>query len=211
MLGSQTQKVLQHTTIPGAGVGGGEQLPRAGLRRAARDHPRRAPLARRGDPRPRVSVREARDGGTPPSIPLLRAMLHYINAFPGEAAPPEGGRVPLPQAARAHGASSTTRSTSSSASTSTATRSSPSSSERSTATRPIRAAGSPRFAAAVERFASAQMAAHDARDEGDHAGGAEAPDRRGLGRDRRTRSPRTATRASRSTPTRSSGSCSRGS
>jgi hypothetical protein len=61
MLGSQTQKVLQHTTIPVLVSAIESNMPHGELS-AARDHRRRAPLARGCRPRPRVPVREARDG-----------------------------------------------------------------------------------------------------------------------------------------------------
>jgi hemerythrin-like domain-containing protein len=81
MLGSETQKVLQHTTIPVLVAAVESNLPRSELR---------APLAIIGDEHRSLAavihgleylVREARDQGTPPSFPLLHAMLHYIKAF----------------------------------------------------------------------------------------------------------------------------------
>jgi nucleotide-binding universal stress UspA family protein/hemerythrin-like domain-containing protein len=82
MLGSQTQKVLQHTTIPvlvssiESNAAGGEMS---------------APLAIIGDEHRSLAavvhgleflVAEAREHGKAPSFPLLLAMLHYIKAFP---------------------------------------------------------------------------------------------------------------------------------
>ena len=81
MLGSETQKVLQHTTIPVLVAAVESNLPRSELR---------APLAIIGDEHRSLAavihgleylVRQARDQGTPPSFPLLHAMLHYIKAF----------------------------------------------------------------------------------------------------------------------------------
>jgi len=82
MLGSETQKVLQHTTIPVLVASVESNLPRSELR---------APLAIIGDEHRSLAavihgleylVRQARDQGTPPSFPLLHAMVHYIKAFP---------------------------------------------------------------------------------------------------------------------------------
>lgn len=81
MLGSETQKVLQHTTIPVLVAAVESNLPRSELR---------APLAIIGDEHRSLAavihgleylVRQARDQSTPPSFPLLHAMLHYIKAF----------------------------------------------------------------------------------------------------------------------------------
>jgi nucleotide-binding universal stress UspA family protein/hemerythrin-like domain-containing protein len=81
MLGSETQKVLQHTTIPVLVAAVESNLPRSELR---------APLAIIGDEHRSLAavvhgleyvVRQARDQGTPPSFPLLHAMLYYIKAF----------------------------------------------------------------------------------------------------------------------------------
>ena len=81
MLGSETQKVLQHTTIPVLVAAVESNLPRSELR---------APLAIIGDEHRSLAavihgleflVRQARDQGTAPSFPLLHAMLHYIRAF----------------------------------------------------------------------------------------------------------------------------------
>ena len=59
---------------------------------------RRAPLARGGDPRSRIrGSRSARSQGTPPSFPLLRAMLHYVARVSGGAASPEGRRISVPR------------------------------------------------------------------------------------------------------------------
>ena len=82
MLGSETQKVLQHTTIPVLVSAVESNLPRAGFL---------APLAIIADEHRSLAavihgfeflVREARDHGSTPSFPLLMAMLHYIKAFP---------------------------------------------------------------------------------------------------------------------------------
>ncbi len=82
MLGSQTQKVLQHTTIAVLVSAVESNIP---------DQESIAPLAIIGDEHRSLAavihgleflVREARDRGTPPSFPLLFAMLHYIKAFP---------------------------------------------------------------------------------------------------------------------------------
>jgi nucleotide-binding universal stress UspA family protein/hemerythrin-like domain-containing protein len=82
MLGSQTQKVLQQTTIPvlvsavESNVPANEQM---------------AALAIIGDEHRSLGavihglefvVREARQSGNPPSFPLLHAMLYYIREFP---------------------------------------------------------------------------------------------------------------------------------
>jgi nucleotide-binding universal stress UspA family protein/hemerythrin-like domain-containing protein len=82
MLGSETQKVLQHTTIPVLVSAVESNLPPA-------EH--LAPLAIIRDEHRSMAavvhgleflVRQARDQGTPPSFALLRAMLHYIEEFP---------------------------------------------------------------------------------------------------------------------------------
>jgi nucleotide-binding universal stress UspA family protein/hemerythrin-like domain-containing protein len=82
MLGSQTQRVLQHATIPvlvsavESNLAAGEMI---------------APLAIIGDEHRSLAavihglefiVREVREQGRPPSFPLLRAIFHYIEAFP---------------------------------------------------------------------------------------------------------------------------------
>jgi nucleotide-binding universal stress UspA family protein/hemerythrin-like domain-containing protein len=82
MLGSQTQKVLQHTTIPVLVSAVESNLPTSASA---------APLAVIRDEHRSLGavvhgleflVREARARNTPPSFPLLRAMLHYIREFP---------------------------------------------------------------------------------------------------------------------------------
>ena len=82
MLGSQTQKVLQQTTIPVLVSAVESNLP---------DSETLAPLTTiRDEHRSLAAVihglefvtRQARDQGAPPPFPLLRAMLHYIEAFP---------------------------------------------------------------------------------------------------------------------------------
>ncbi len=82
VLGSQTQKVLQHSSIAvlvsavESNLGEGEL---------------NAPLAIIGDEHRSLAavihglefvVREARETGSTPSFPLLHAMVHYIHAFP---------------------------------------------------------------------------------------------------------------------------------
>jgi len=82
MLGSETQKLLQHTTIPVLVSAVESNLPAAEIR---------APLAVIRDEHRSLAavihgleylVRQARRDGTGPSFPLLRAMLRYIKAFP---------------------------------------------------------------------------------------------------------------------------------
>jgi len=82
MLGSETQKLLQHTTIPVLVSAVESNLPQAEIS---------APLAVIRDEHRSLAavihgleylVRQARDGGAVPSFPLLRAMLHYIKVFP---------------------------------------------------------------------------------------------------------------------------------
>lgn len=82
VLGSQAQKVLQHATIPVLVSAVESNLPDAAMR---------VPLAILGDEHRSLAavihaleflVRQARDMGRPPSFPLLRAMVHYIRAFP---------------------------------------------------------------------------------------------------------------------------------
>ena len=82
MLGSQTQKLLQLATIPVLVSAVESNLP---------DSEMLAPLTTiRDEHRSLAAVihglefvaRQARDQGAPPSFPLLRAMLHYIEAFP---------------------------------------------------------------------------------------------------------------------------------
>jgi len=82
MLGSETQKVLQHTTIPVLVSAVESNLPKSGLH---------APLAIIGDEHRSLAavihgmeylVRQAREQRMAPSFQLLHAMLHYIKAFP---------------------------------------------------------------------------------------------------------------------------------
>jgi nucleotide-binding universal stress UspA family protein/hemerythrin-like domain-containing protein len=82
MLGSQTQKVLQHTTIPVLVSAVESNIPERELI---------APLAIIGDEHRSLAAvvhglqfvaREARENSTPPSFPLLNAMMYYIKAFP---------------------------------------------------------------------------------------------------------------------------------
>jgi len=82
MLGSQTQKVLQHTTLPVLVSAVESNVPPTEMI---------APLAIIGDEHRSLAavihgldylVREARERQQPPSFPLLHAMLHYIRAFP---------------------------------------------------------------------------------------------------------------------------------
>src|SRR6478735_3836870 len=84
MLGSQTQKVLQQTTIPVLVAAVESNLPCAEML---------APLTTIRDEHRSIAAvihglefvaRQARDQGAPPSFPLLRAMLHYLVAFPEE-------------------------------------------------------------------------------------------------------------------------------
>ena len=84
MLGSQTQKVLQLTTIPVLVAAVESNLPCAEML---------APLTTIRDEHRSIAAvihglefvaRQARDQGAPPSFPLLRAMLHYLVAFPEE-------------------------------------------------------------------------------------------------------------------------------
>src|SRR6476646_8186493 len=82
MLGSQTQKVLQLTTIPVLVSAVESNLPDAQMLApltAIRDEHRSLAAVIHGL---EFVARQARDQGTPPSFPLLRAMLHYIEAFP---------------------------------------------------------------------------------------------------------------------------------
>lgn len=82
MLGSQTQKVLQLTTIPVLVSAVESNLPASEML---------APLATIRDEHRSVAavihglefaVRQARDQEAPPSFPLVRAMLRYIQDFP---------------------------------------------------------------------------------------------------------------------------------
>lgn len=81
MLGSQTQKVLQNATIPVLVCAVESNLTSAA----------RAPLAIIRDEHRSIAavihgleflVRRAREGGAPPPTGLLRAMVHYVKAFP---------------------------------------------------------------------------------------------------------------------------------
>jgi nucleotide-binding universal stress UspA family protein/hemerythrin-like domain-containing protein len=82
MLGSETQKVLQHATIP---------VLVATVESNVRSIASVAPLAVIRDEHRSLAavihglehlVRRARETGSAPSFPLLRAMLHYIEMFP---------------------------------------------------------------------------------------------------------------------------------
>jgi len=84
MLGSQTQKILQLTTIPVLVAAVESNMPCAEML---------APLTTIRDEHRSIAAvihglefvaRQARDQGAPPSFPLLRAMLHYLVAFPEE-------------------------------------------------------------------------------------------------------------------------------
>ncbi len=82
MLGSQTQRVLQHTTIPVLVSAVESNIAAAAYALPAsiiRDEHRSLAAVIHGL---QHLVREARDGVVAPRIPLLRAMLYYINAFP---------------------------------------------------------------------------------------------------------------------------------
>ena len=118
-------------------------------------------------------------------------MLHYVEAFSGEAASSEGRRVPVPQAARSARSNSTLRSTSSSASTSRGTRSSTElAAEHRPPTRRIRRGGlRPHSRRPSSASPSVADAAHAPRDQSDPSCGATAPDGRRLGGDRRALSP----------------------
>jgi nucleotide-binding universal stress UspA family protein/hemerythrin-like domain-containing protein len=82
VLGSETHKVLQHATLPVLVSAVESNLPTA---------EQQAPLAILRDEHRSMAavihgleflVRQARDGKSPPSFPLLHAMLYYIKAFP---------------------------------------------------------------------------------------------------------------------------------
>jgi nucleotide-binding universal stress UspA family protein/hemerythrin-like domain-containing protein len=82
MVGSQTQKVLQHASIPVL-----VSAVESNIASAACD----APLAIIRDEHRSLAavihglefiVREARNSGEPPSFPLLRAIVRYVRAFP---------------------------------------------------------------------------------------------------------------------------------
>jgi nucleotide-binding universal stress UspA family protein/hemerythrin-like domain-containing protein len=82
MLGSQTQKVLQQATLPVLVSAVESNLPAsesAAPLAIIRDEHRSLAAVVHGL---EFLVREARANGVPPSFPLLRAMLHYIKAFP---------------------------------------------------------------------------------------------------------------------------------
>jgi nucleotide-binding universal stress UspA family protein/hemerythrin-like domain-containing protein len=82
MLGSQTEKVLQHTTIPVLVSAVESNLPASELLTPLtiiRDEHRSMAAVLHGL---EFLVRQARECGTPPSFSLLRAMLHYIREFP---------------------------------------------------------------------------------------------------------------------------------
>ena len=79
MLGSQTQKVLQHDDHSGAGLRGREQpaAPSAASRRSPSSATSTA-RSRRSSTASNSWSAQARDSGKPPSFPLLRAMVHYV-------------------------------------------------------------------------------------------------------------------------------------
>ena len=82
MLGSETQKVLQHTTIPVlvSAVESNVATSASGAPLAIiRDEHRSMAAVIHGL---EFLVRDARARAVPPSFPLLRAMLHYVKAFP---------------------------------------------------------------------------------------------------------------------------------
>ena len=82
MLGSQTEKVLQHATIPVLVTAVESNLPDAGALvplGVIRDEHRSMAAVLHGF---EYLVREARETGVPPSFSLLRAMLHWVKAYP---------------------------------------------------------------------------------------------------------------------------------
>jgi nucleotide-binding universal stress UspA family protein/hemerythrin-like domain-containing protein len=82
MLGSQTQRVLQHTTIPVlvSAVESNVVAPAyVAPATIIRDEHRSLAAVIHGL---EYLVRDARDSKKPPQAPLLHAMLYYINAFP---------------------------------------------------------------------------------------------------------------------------------
>jgi len=82
MLGSQTEKVLQQTTIPVLVSVVESNLPDSALMTpltVIRDEHRSMAAVLHGLA---FLVRQAQDSKTPPSFSLLRAMVHYIKAFP---------------------------------------------------------------------------------------------------------------------------------
>jgi nucleotide-binding universal stress UspA family protein/hemerythrin-like domain-containing protein len=82
MLGSETQRVLQHTTIPVLVAAVESNLPTTQLvapLAVIRDEHRSMAAVIHGF---EFLVRQARDQGTPPPFPLLHAMIHYIKVFP---------------------------------------------------------------------------------------------------------------------------------
>jgi nucleotide-binding universal stress UspA family protein/hemerythrin-like domain-containing protein len=82
MLGSQTQKVLQHTTIPvlvsaiASNVSAPEHLSPVTVIRG--EHRSLAVVIHGLE----YLIRDSRERQAPPRFPLLRAMLYYINTFP---------------------------------------------------------------------------------------------------------------------------------
>lgn len=82
MLGSQTQKVLQQATLPVlvSAVESNQPPSEADAALAViRDEHRSLAAVVHGL---EYVTREARERGVPPSFPLLHAMLHYVRAFP---------------------------------------------------------------------------------------------------------------------------------
>ena len=173
MLGSQTQKVLQHTTIPVLVSAVESNLPRR------RDRWRRSRSSATSTARlPRSSTAsntwsaQARDSGTPPSFPLLRAMLHYIKAFPEKLHhPKEDAYLFRKLRARTHEFDATLDELERQHVEGHAL---VEELERSIVAYEADPARRTRRASrqAVERFATSQIAAHGARSQGDHPGGA---------------------------------------
>ncbi len=102
MLGSETQKLLQHTTIPVLVSAVESNLPAAEIR---------APLAVIRDEHRSLAavihgleyvVRQARDGRGGAVVPAAAGDAALHQGVPRDAPSPEGGRVPLPQASCAH-------------------------------------------------------------------------------------------------------------
>jgi nucleotide-binding universal stress UspA family protein/hemerythrin-like domain-containing protein len=82
ILGSQTQRVLQHTTIPvlvAAVEGNAPAAHHAAPLAIIREEHRSLAAVIHGL---EYLVRETRERGTAPEFPLLRAILYYIKAFP---------------------------------------------------------------------------------------------------------------------------------
>ena len=146
-------------------------------------------------------VREAREHGKPASVPLLRAIVHYVRAFPEALHHPKEDAYLFPLLrARTNEYDETLDALDDQHAKGTALTEALARAVDAYEADP--ASGLPLLADATQRFATAQMDHMMLETKVDHPRGAQASHRRGLDGHRQRVPRRTATRASPSTPTR---------